>query len=71
MTRTAAREIAARLCFSISENPSDPEELLARVFDEVYYSTLGPEDELYEEGPNERQLEYIKCLVTGVCEHSA
>ena len=27
MTRTAAREIAVRLCFGVTENPKDPEEL--------------------------------------------
>ncbi len=27
MTRTAAREIAVRLCFGATENPKDPEEL--------------------------------------------
>jgi len=71
MTRTAAREIAVRFCFSVSENPSDPAEFLARVFEEGYYSTLKPEDKLYKETPDEKQLEYITRLVTGVAGHSA
>jgi len=71
MTRTVAREIAVRLCFSLSENPSDPAELLSRVFEEEYYSSLLAEDELYEKNPDERQLEYMKRLVTGVYEHAA
>jgi len=71
MTRTAAREIAVRLIFSISENPSDPVEFLSRVFEEGYYSTLESEDRLYKEGPDELQLEYITRLVTGVAGHSA
>jgi len=70
MTRTVAREIAVRLCFSISENPSDPAELLSRVFEEEYYSSLEPEDELYEVKPDDRQLEYITRLVSGVFEHA-
>jgi len=71
MTRTVAREIAVRLCFSVSENPSDPNEVLAGAFEEGYYSTLGAEDKLYKESPDEKQLEYITRLVMGVCEHSA
>jgi len=71
MTRTVAREIAVRLCFSISENPSDPVELLSRIFEDEYYSTLKAEDKLYKESPDEKQLEYINRLVRGVFEHSA
>ena len=71
MTRTVAREIAVRLCFCVSENPSDPRELLSFVFDEEYFSTLKEEDELYIKRPNAKQLEYIKRLVTGVYNHSA
>ena len=71
MTRTVAREIAVRLCFSVSENPSDPEALLSSVFEEKYYSTLKEEDKLYKESPDDKQLEYISRLVTGVSNHSA
>ncbi|MCL2151678.1 MAG: transcription antitermination factor NusB [Oscillospiraceae bacterium] len=71
MTRTIAREIAVRLCFCVSENPTDPSEMLFNVFKEEYYSTLKTEDKLYTESPDEKQLEYITRLVTGVFEHSA
>ena len=71
MTRTAAREIAIRLCFCLSENPSDPNELLIRFFEEEYYSTLKAEDKLYNQNPNARQLGYITDLVTGVFQHAA
>jgi len=71
MTRTVARELAVRLCFSVSENPSDPDEVLSRVFEAEYFSTLKAEDKLYKESPDSVQLEYITRLVTGVCEHSA
>ena len=71
MTRTVAREIAVRLCFSISENPSEPKELISRVFEQEYYSTLKAEDKLYKESPDDRQLEYITRLITGVFEHAA
>jgi len=71
MKRTAAREIAVRLCFALSENPSDPKELLTRTFDKDYYATLQTEDELYNSKPNKKQLDYITRLVTGIYEHSA
>ena len=71
MKRNTAREIAVRLCFSITENPSEPDELLSRVFDEEYYSSLKDEDEVYNKRPNKSQLEYISRLVTGVFSHSA
>ena len=71
MKRTTAREIAVRLCFAISENPSDPEELLSKTFEDEYYLSLKSEDELYKSKPNKKQLDYIKHLVMGISEHSA
>ena len=71
MTRTAAREIAVRLCFSLAESLSEPGTLLPFVFGEEYYATLGTEDELYRDPPDDRQLEYITRLVTGIHQHSA
>jgi len=71
MKRTTAREIAVRLCFSVSENPSDPKELLSQTFEEEYYTSLQVEDELYKSKPGEKQLDYITRLVTGISEHSA
>ena len=71
MRRTTAREIAVRLSFAVSENPSDPEELLSQTFEEEYYASLQTEDELYKSKPSKNQLDYITRLVTGVSEHSA
>ena len=71
MTRTAAREIAVRLCFSLAENQTDPGTLLPQVFDEEYYSSLGAEDELFKDAPDAKQLEYITRLVNGIHQHSA
>jgi N utilization substance protein B len=70
MKRSVAREIAVRLCFCISENPSDPKELLASVFEDGYYSTLKSEDALFEGHPGGKQLEYISRLVEGVHGHA-
>ena len=71
MNRSEAREVAIRLCFSVSENPSGPGELLQQVFEEEYFATLKDEDELYKTGPDEKQMEYIAGIVTGVFEHAA
>ena len=71
MTRSAAREIAVRLCFCISENPSEPDELISSMFDIEYYSTLKDEDELYTKAPDDKQLGYITRLVTGIFTHGA
>ena len=71
MTRTAARELAVRLCYGLAENPRDPEEALNEFFDGEYYATLSKEDELYESEPDERQTEYIRRLVKGTADHGA
>ena len=71
MKRTVAREIAVRLCFTVSENPTDPEELLSRTFEDEYYSTLKAEDKLYKNKPDKIQLDYITRLIKGISEHSA
>jgi len=71
MKRTEAREIAIRLCFAISENPTDPEAFLSQIFNEEYYSSLMEEDKLYKNKPDKKQLDYITRLITGVSEHSA
>ncbi|MDR3278119.1 MAG: transcription antitermination factor NusB [Oscillospiraceae bacterium] len=71
MTRTAARELAVRLCYASSENPRDPEEVVSGAFDAAYYETLKAEDGLYAEPPDEEQREYIRRLVKGTTEHGA
>ncbi len=71
MTRTAARELAVRLCFGLSENPGDPEELLSETFNEEYFETLAEEDELYKDFPQKKQLDYVARVVRGVAGHGA
>jgi len=66
-----ARELAARLCYAIAENPTDPGELLERMFDADYYSTLLAEDEIFSTSPSKKQLDYISRIVAGVFEHAA
>lgn len=71
MTRTAAREIAFKLCFSQNENPVPAEELLGRFFDEEYYNSLQSDDEVFSEYPDAVQMEYIGRIIRGVSLHGA
>lgn len=63
MTRTAAREVAVRLVYTMNANECEPEQLLDGFFESEYFSTLEGEDELYKERPDEKQMEYIRRLV--------
>jgi N utilization substance protein B len=72
MTRTAAREIAFKLCFSQNENPVPVDELLGHFFDEEYYGTLcSDDDEVFSEYPDAVQMEYIGRVIRGVSLHGA
>lgn len=71
MTRTAAREIAVRLCYGLSENPRESNEVLDEFFDSEYYESLVQEDELYSDRPDEKQEAYIKRLISGIAMHGA
>jgi transcription antitermination protein NusB len=70
MKRSAARELAMRFCFMLSENPTDPDELLKDMFEEGHYKSLAQEDSLFEQNPG-GQMEYISRVVRGVGGHSA
>jgi N utilization substance protein B len=69
MTRTAAREIAVQLIFRLSLNDEDAAEALDDFFNPEYYGTLGQEDRLFSEYPDEKQLSYIRAVASGVCGH--
>ena len=71
MKRNAAREIAVRLCFGITENPTEPDEILSYLFDHEYYSSLKDEDPVYNKRPNTKQKDYISRIVSGVYTHAA
>ncbi len=70
MTRTAAREVAMHLSFAAVMNRTDIREQLELFFDPEYYATLGPEDPVYEEYPDERQMAYIRRVAEGVAAHA-
>lgn len=69
MKRTAAREVAIRLCYSAELAGVETAEFVSDFFAEDLYATLSAEDELFETRPDEVQLEYIKKLVGLVFEH--
>ncbi len=62
MKRTAARELAIQLSFAAAAAKVDPEELMDSFFDREHYDSLGAEQELCTEFPDDRQLDYIRRL---------
>lgn len=69
MTRTAAREIAVRLSFSLAVTGQEPEALLDEFFQAEHYDSLRDEDMLFSEPPDKKQMAYIRQLVTLAAEH--
>ena len=69
MTRTAAREIAVQLCFAARSADADVDGLLEDFFSPEHYESLGREDALYAERPDEKQLNYIRSLLRLTLEH--
>jgi N utilization substance protein B len=65
MTRTAARELAVQLSYSLAAKGDAG---LDEFFDEEYYATLAGEDALFASYPDEKQMLYIRELVLGVQE---
>ena len=68
MTRTAAREIAIQLCFAASSAGVSPDELAERFFEPSYYESLGEEQELFLDYPDDEQMAYIRRLTGLVAE---
>ena len=70
MTRSAAREIAIQLGFSVASNHWDPEAAMEAFFDPEHYESLTAEDEgeLYGEKPSKKDLDFIRRSVVGVTE---
>lgn len=71
MTRNTAREIAVHLAYELSFSDLPVEEFLDRQLSAENFSDLASEYSLYQELPNEKQLLYIRRLVSGVSEHAA
>jgi len=69
MTRTAAREIAVHFSFELGFTGQEPEELLREALTRKTFASIGEEEPLYAEFPNEAQRAYISTLVKGVHAH--
>ena len=69
MKRSAAREVAIRLCYSAEIAGMETADFIADFFDADHYATLSAEDELFASAPNETQMNYIRSLVTLVFDH--
>ncbi|MBO6093875.1 MAG: transcription antitermination factor NusB [Oscillospiraceae bacterium] len=66
MTRTVARQIAVRICFSADFHEEDASSILEAFFLPEHYASLSEEDKLFEEIPDDKQRSYIEGLVTAV-----
>ena len=66
MTRTVARQIAVRICFSEDFLREEPDRILDDFFSNEHYSTLADDDEIFESLPDDRQMDYIRSLINGV-----
>ena len=69
MTRTTAREIAVQLGFSVVMTEQFAEDVLDEFFEKEHYETLGKENTLFAEYPDEKQMDYIRAVVQLVFEH--
>ena len=69
MTRTAARELAVRLCYAAQLSGADTAETVESFFTPYYFETLAEEDPVFSEYPDEQQLSYIRKLTGLVYEH--
>lgn len=71
MTRVVAREIAVHLIYELDFSGAGAEALLDESLTPERFAQLAQEEELYKEFPDEKQLNYIRELVTGVERHRA
>ena len=69
MTRTTAREIAVQLGFSVVMTEQFAEEVLDEFFEKEHYETLGRENSLFAEYPDDKQMDYIRAVVGLVFTH--
>ena len=69
MTRSAAREIAIQLGFSVAGTGQDPAAAVEAFFEPEHYASLKAEGDLYGEKPSKRDMDFIRQSVTGVAEH--
>lgn len=69
MTRNNAREIAVQMIFSLGFSNKSAEQVLDEQLTRERFEELAEESPLYEQFPNEKQVEYITELVKGTFSH--
>ena len=69
MKRTTARELAIQLSFAAAASGVAPEEMLDSFFEREHYESLGLEQELFAEYPDEKQMDYIRRLTVLTAEN--
>ncbi len=69
MTRTAAREIAIQLGFSVAATGQQPEEALWAFFEPEHYAAMAEEGDVYSEAPSAKDMDFIRRSVIGVMAH--
>ena len=68
MTRSAAREIAIQLGFSVTGTGEEPDAAVERFFEPEHYAAMAWEDPLYAERPSKKDMDFILRSVRGVAE---
>ena len=70
MTRTVARQIAVRICYSADFLKDPPDKVLDVFFSPEHYSSLSDSDPVFDVFPDDTQMEYIQNLVRSVYIHA-
>lgn len=69
MIRSNARELAVHLIYSMDCTGETADQILQARLEQDYYANLAQENDIYQERPNQKQLEYIKGCVAGVAQN--
>ena len=64
-----ARQLAVLLLFAMEENPASPEEAAELFFSEEHYASLQGEDRIFDEFPDEEQMDYIRRVTETAYQH--
>lgn len=68
MTRSNAREIAVHLVYGLHYTDAPAEDVLNTRMQKEYYEGLKDVTDIYSDRPDEKQMNYIRSVVTGVQE---
>ena len=68
MTRSNAREIAVHLVYGLHYTDEPAEQVFSERMEKDYYAGLKDVADIYSDRPNQKQMDYIRALVSGVQE---